>query len=644
MPISGASMTSTENRDGSDIDVPGFLTRRRFLRLMGWGLVGGAIASHLPTAWARKKKRRKLQRWSDPDTWRGRRVPRPGDIAVVRGKVLLDRNVRVAGVVVRPDSVLIFDRRKSRTLETTGNVVVYGKLVLRPKNPAIVHRLLFSDVNEARFVGGGESPLSSDVGLWVMEHGQLKLLGSSKLAWTRTTDGVAAGATSIELQEDPVGWMVGDEIVLTPTESPAIEGHSTRYDEATIAGISGRTIHLSRATGFPHPAVDMAPGIRLTAEVLNLSRNVRIEGSPGGRTHVFMHAMHPQTIQNAAIRYAGPRQPSPDGHTQAVLGRYGLHFHHCEDGSRGSLISGVVVRDCGAHAFVPHLSHGISFADCISHNSFEEPYWYDPRPDRATGAPPTNDVLYERCVASLVWTDSLDGGTRLSAYFLGVGSGNAVRNCVAVGVQGTKTAAGFNWPEINPGLWGFEDCVAHNNAVNGIRAWQNNGLPHVISRFRAYHNGEYGIEHGAYNNNVSYQDCALYGNLRAGVALFALSNFHAPIRLARAHLDGGGISDYAVVMTRHSTDGAPVELTECSFRGYTKAAFACTYNANQHADRATITDCTFEANEFWLESNIHPDSDIRVRDAVLGNISLRRRDQPGVLHPEWNASVNPIIP
>jgi hypothetical protein len=634
-----------ENPDISSIPEAGYLTRRRFLRLVGLGLMGAVIAPRLPVASARKKKRRRLKRWSDPDTWRGRRVPRPGDVAVVRGKVLLDRNVRVAGVVIRPGSVLIFDRRKNGTLEITGNVVVYGKLVMRPRNPSLIHRLLFTGANEARFVGGGMSVLGSDVGLWVMEHGQLNVLGSSKLAWTRTTDSVAAGATSIELQEDPVGWAVGDEIALTPTASPAIEGHATRYDEATIAAISGRTIQLSQATAFAHPAVELAPGNRLTAEVLNLSRNVRIEGSPRGRAHVFIHAMHPQTVQNVAIRYVGPRQPSSDGHTDPVLGRYGLHFHHCEDGSRGSLVSGVVVRDCGAHAFVPHMSHGITFTDCISHNTFEEAYWYDPALREGKTIPPsTNDAVYERCVASLVRSDP-SNVPQLSGFFLGTGTGNAARQCLAVGVQGAKTASGFIWPKASEdGAWIFEDCLAHNNAANGIFAYQNSSLTHVISRFRAYHNGHAGIEHGAYKNRFLYEDSTLYGNLEAAVVIHALSDPAPHIRLIRLLCDGGGLSDHAVVMTRHFIEGEPVEITGCTFRGYKKAAFACTFNENTQPDRAVLTDCTFEGNEFWLESNIHAGTDILVRDAVLGNITLRRIDQPGVLHPEWNASVSPILP
>jgi hypothetical protein len=619
--------------------MPARLTRRRFFGLAGGGLVGGILASRLPALASTGPKR-----WSHRATWREGRVPGPNDIAVVRGRVLLDRNVRVAGVVIKAGSALIFAPEKNRTLETTGNVAVHGKLVMRPANQNIVHRLRFIGVSERRFAGGGMRVLRSDIGLWVMDHGRLLISGSPKLAWTRTIDGVPAGADWIELQEDPVGWSVGDEIVLTPTESPTVEGHHTRYDQATIVAISGRMIQLSRSTRFAHPAVDLGAGIRFTPEVLNLSRNVQIEGTRRGRAHIFIHAMHSQSVQNAAIRHMGPRRRSSDGYTKPVLGRYGLHFHHCEDGSRGSLVSGVVVRDCGAHAFVPHMSHGITFTDCISHNTFEGAYWFDPRRRHKKRLPGTNDTLYERCVASLVRTDP-PFRPNWGAYLMGTGRGNVARSCVAVGVGGQKTSCGFYWSKLSAGgVWGFEDCVAHNNAADGIFAYQNNGSAHVISRFRAYHNGRAGIEHGAYKNRFTYQDSALYGNLEAAIVIHALSKPAPRIRMNRLVCDGAGLSDHAVVMTRHFIDGDPVEITGCTFRGYKKAAFACTFNGNSNPDRAIVANCTFEGNQFWLEPSIHPDTEIRVRDALLGDLMLRRWDQPGVLQPEWNASVSPIVP
>jgi hypothetical protein len=80
------------------------------------------------------------------------------------------------------------------------------------------------------------------------------------------------------------------------------------------------------------------------AEVLNLTRNVRIEGTPGGRSHVFIRNDVPtiHTIRDVALRYLGPRKGK-----KKVLGRYALHFHMCGASTKGSAVEATVVRDAG---------------------------------------------------------------------------------------------------------------------------------------------------------------------------------------------------------------------------------------------------------------------------------------------------------
>ena len=79
-----------------------------------------------------------------------------------------------------------------------------------------------------------------------------------------------------------------------------------------------------------------------------------------------------------------------------------------EDGTRGSTLTGVVVRDCNSHAFVPHFSFGITFRECISFNTVSDAYWWDRVSSNLSGSnntsnyPYTNskDIVYERCVAA----------------------------------------------------------------------------------------------------------------------------------------------------------------------------------------------------------------------------------------------------
>ena len=588
--------------------------------------------------------------WSQASTWDGGRVPGPEDVAVVRRPVLLDTDARVAGVVIERGGQLLFDPRASRTLTSTGNVVVQGRLVMRPATAAVTHRLAFAGVDERRFTGGGMDPVEEDTGLWVVGSGQLDLAGTARRAWTRAAGALSAGATSITLAEPPSGWQPGDELVVTPTLPPLRgegtgQASATAYDTVTVAAVQGYTVRLASPLQADHPAT-RAAGRTLTAEVLNLTRNVIVEGTPTGRAHVFIRSSRPQSLRSALLRHLGPRRPGGDA-TELVPGRYALHFHMAGDGSRGSRVEGVVVRDAGSHAFVPHTSHGITFRDCISHNTLEDAYWWDLAPTTRSEAAVTHDTRYERCVASLVRYDPDRQGHRLAGFTLARGDGNACTGCVAVGVQGNTDSSGFHWPEGAEGVWDFTGNVAHNNLRHGIFTWQNTGKVHVITGFTGYHNGGAGISHGAYRNPYRYERSVLHGNAYAAVALHATSEVGGtvPLLLTNLTCDGAGISDYLIVAEKHIEGQAidqPTRIVRCSFRGARKAAVALLYegeNGPSSIDWLEVRDCAFQGNEFWLADRIMAGSRIEVRGAPYGSLTLRRADQPGTFRPEWNARV-----
>jgi hypothetical protein len=439
--------------------------------------------------------------------------------------------------------------------------------------------------------------------------------------------------SSIDLQDDPVGWAVGDTVAITPTVPPG-NGHHAAYDEATLTGIAGRTITLSAPVSAPHPSIDLGRGTVAKAEILNLTRTVRIEGTLGGRAHVLIHSRKPQRIANVEIQHVGPRTKQGKD-TTPVLGRYGLHFHHCRDGSRGSVVQGVVVRDAGNHAFVPHRSHGISFIDCVSHNTVEDAFWWDE-------GDLTNDTLWENCVASLVKIGSEKFAK--AGFLLGAGEGNICRGCVAVGIESHATGSGYQWPEkanLKPNVWVFEDCLTHNNEANGIFVWQNDPNHHIVSRLIAYHNGRFGIIHGAYSNRYEYSDLLLYGNLAGAIDLRANTRpntgpgtYQGPIIFRGVHADGVDSSDWGIISRDHvAPPQQPTVIEDCSFTGYRQAGIAIVIdNQPTHLD---VRNVTFEGNEFWLGDDISSDSFI-----LHQGLTIRRKDQPGEFRPEWNASVS----
>ncbi|MGH2728600.1 MAG: hypothetical protein ACRDKS_16640, partial [Actinomycetota bacterium] len=217
------------------------------------------------------------------------------------------------------------------TVELGGNLIVQGTLRSYPAS-GVTHTIRFTGITESGYVGGGNVPLSSDKGLWVTDAGALDLNGASKVAWTRANAGLSAGAASATLEAVPSGWAVGDELLISPTENPNVSNFSTHHELRTITSVSGSSVGFA-ALSYPHPRVTVKPGVSYGAEVVNLTRSVRIEGQDATRrAHVWMKSSVPQSIRNVAIRFVGPQKGSP---ADVALGRYGLHFHRMGEASRG---------------------------------------------------------------------------------------------------------------------------------------------------------------------------------------------------------------------------------------------------------------------------------------------------------------------
>jgi len=613
------------------------------------------------------RPRAAVNRWSDPRSWSDG-VPGPGQVAVVTKPVTLDMDARVAGVVVEPGGRLVFDPGASRRLESAGNVVVRGRLVMRPASAAVHHQLVFTGARESAFVGGTMDVEKADVGLWVMGKGVLDLAGAKKLAWTRVTGAVQQGARKITLRADPAGWRPGDELVLTPTLSPSTTGYATAFDSARIRSISGRTVTLDRPARFAHPVIDVGVGVAggpiHTAEVLNLTRNVAVEGLPDRRAHVFVRSRGRQRIEGVAIRHMGPRQPDREGDqggvSQLVKGRYGIHFHMCDEGSRGSLVEGVVIRDAGSHAFVAHESHGVAFQDCIAYDVLEHAYWWDGPPGTTSGGatdPGTisNDVRYERCVAALVRYEPDEAGHDLAGFVLGRGSGNVCRGCVAVGVQGNVNSSGFQWGENEegPGLWNFRDNLAHNNARHGIFWWQVTARHHTVFDFTAYRNGGSGILNGSYGDNNHFERCVLVENAETQFFGWAESGQHdpsdpnshgepTPQHLVDSVMDARGLTDYACILAGRAiveSENSVGQVTGNVFQGARKACVAITFDFHDfgpYRTRWRLDANRYEGNAFWFDGTSHPETVVQTEAGTLHHTDRLE----GSLRAAWNARIS----
>ena len=165
----------------------------------------------------------------------------------------------------------------------------------------------------------------------------------------------------------------------------------------------------------------------------------------------------------------------------------------------------------------------------------------------------------------------------------------------------------------------------------------------MITHFIGYHNGGYGISHGAYMNRYHYRDSILFSNREGGVALHAVSRAGTGLRLENLLINCAGLSSAAIEVLGHVLPGEGVtQIVACRFSGYT--GHGITLTGTGSADRATNPDridvigCTFGGNKLWLGDEIHEDSLVRLVSTRI--LSARHRSQqPGRLRTRWNARV-----
>lgn len=564
--------------------------------------------------------------------------------------------VAVPGIEVPAGETWAFDPDVSTTVTATGNVIVRGTLQMKPASASVVHTLILSGV-EANYVGGGMVPIDSDVGLWIVDEGLLDAVGTTRTPWVRTTTSLAAGATTATLASSPTGWEVGDTIVICPTEPTTTASNWATFDETTISTISGTTLTFP-ATTYAHPTVAPGDGTTYGAEILNLTRNVIIQGVDATRrSHIFCRNQPleptndaiPQTVSYVALRYMGPRQGA-----SFVLGRYAWHIHHSESFSYGSVFTGVVARDIGSHVFVTHGSDGVTWDRCIAYNFNEDAFWWDIK--TSTGDPdvPTNDTSYLACVAAKGVIASGSSLRNLNGFNLGRGKGNECSDSVATGVQGLSNASGFEWPEgVADAQWIMEDCMSHNNKQHGVFVWQNQTNNHVVTRLVSFHNGAFGLNHGAYGNGYHYVSCVFYANGSGPMKLAANSRPDVPqypvgngqIKWTSCIFDGNDLAGvkYAVVEGHHSRAAdQPVLFTTCTFKrvtGTNAAGMGLTgSNSLNAAWWKVASGNTFTAiNKYYFANTTH--SGTYVED-VATTTSYQRSDKAGTLDATANARTN----
>lgn len=528
--------------------------------------------------------------FSDATVWGGS-VPVNGDFVLINSGHSIQHdisNITLAGANIL--GTWNWNPNIDILVQSTANVVFRGSGFWRSvkTSRATKHTLRFTGINENNFIGGGMAVLASDIGCWVMENARVELRGTPIKTWTRVTDTVASGQTSFAVKETPSGWQIGDKIVLVPTDKPGdtldyFNGQVTdsfwvNFEERTLSAVAGVNLQVSQAFARNSHNKVVTPEwpTAFTAEILNLERDIWIEGTAGGRAHFFFHTQGgPHIVDYVGARYLGPRKDfDGNGRKDMVAGRYSFHWHHCFEASAGTSNQGCLSWQCGNHSFVPHFSNRINQSKCAGYDIEEVCNWWD-------FSHQSHGIIWEDIlIAKNFFTPQAAdmAGSESGTFFtgtgmlLGIGDDNIARRNVIVhgGLGDTHGKGGFIWEANNEGIWIFEDNMAHSNH-NAIRVWQNTVRNHTVINQICYNN-MINLFHGAYGNAYTYR-----GGIFLGVFdLKATSANSVGVRFEDMIFDGMNTYDHVVECVGSpipSGDSNPDLFINCRFVRYTGKAF-----------------------------------------------------------------------
>ena len=325
--------------------------------------------------------------WSDPATWGGQV---PGDsarVVIPEGRTVtvdtvLQTRIETVGVFgtlrVAPDvdTQLLVD-----TLVSSPAGLVEVGTKDRPIDDGVSARIRFLDDGPI-----GRSVDPEQLGRGAILHGTTVMYGAETTHRTTLVEFVPAGATTLRLAGELVGWDVGDQIVVTGTQGP------TSDEVRTIAAIDGGTVTLDRPLELDH----VPPRADLSVWVANTTRNVVVDSENrevARRGHVmFMHT-HAVDVNHVLFDGLGRTDksiPLDDvnfgdsaaeggnehdgtfefGEANNIRARYSVHVHRggTDPSTVPAYIQGSVVLDDPGWAFVNHSSN-VDFIDNITYDA-----------------------------------------------------------------------------------------------------------------------------------------------------------------------------------------------------------------------------------------------------------------------------------
>jgi hypothetical protein len=247
--------------------------------------------------------------WSDPASWTSGSLPVEGDEVLieptwnmvydledspvfksieVNGRLTIlndgtDRTLRTYLIFIRKGELNVGSEAEPFTANM--NFVLHGE---RADKDIYFHSSMFEGGNKA-----------------IANTGNLTMIGTEvDVKWTRLAASVVLGSKTLTLVDTPTTWKQGDELGIAPSGRDY-----THRDKVTIESISGNTVNLTSGVSFDHygaASIDssVSGGIDIRAEVVHLSRNIKVSGTNEDRWGGHVVTAHNEDTQFLAGQLA----------------------------------------------------------------------------------------------------------------------------------------------------------------------------------------------------------------------------------------------------------------------------------------------------------------------------------------------------
>ncbi len=250
--------------------------------------------------------------WSNPNTWSTNQVPGSGARVSISQNLQVTYNVHSDAEI---DCIEIADQAEmrwatnqdTRLRATHIQVLPHGILTIgsagSPISASHVAEIIIRDV--ALDVNGSDP---SQYGNGLNVFGTMKVHGTSMdRSYLRFANDAHLGQTTLQLEQSPVGWKIGDRLIIPDTRQIPFRKkykYFSQAEESTVLSISGATVTLSAPLRFDHWGPRDADGDvgvieqGMLPHVGNLTRNVIIRSTRLAETSKAAYCMGEDNINN----------------------------------------------------------------------------------------------------------------------------------------------------------------------------------------------------------------------------------------------------------------------------------------------------------------------------------------------------------